>query len=97
MLPSPRRRRRNASRSRTDRSACLAEEVERVFPDWVERDADGYRFVTERGTTALMTEALCDPRTEKDEQIAALRREVEELRRLIQAQTAKTVNADVGP
>lgn len=53
----------------------LAQEVERVFPDWVGRDADGYRFVTERATTALMVEALRDLRAEKDREIRVLQNE----------------------
>lgn len=53
----------------------LAQEVERVFPDWVGRDADGYRYVTERATTALMVEALRDLRAEKDREIQALKDE----------------------
>ena len=51
----------------------MADEVERVFPDWVTRDAGGMRMVSERSTTALMVEALRDLRTEKDSQIAALK------------------------
>lgn len=43
-----------------------AQEVERVFPDWVSKDEDGYLYVTERATTALMVEALRDLRAEKD-------------------------------
>jgi len=57
----------------------LAEEVERVFPDWVGRDKDGYRYVTERSTTALMVEALRDLRTEKDRQLADRDRKLESL------------------
>ncbi|MBS0191514.1 MAG: tail fiber domain-containing protein [Phycisphaerales bacterium] len=51
----------------------MADEVERVFPDWVTRDRDGMRMVTERSTTALMVEALRDLRAEKDAQIESLR------------------------
>ncbi|MCE2653986.1 MAG: tail fiber domain-containing protein [Planctomycetaceae bacterium] len=50
----------------------MADEVERVFPDWVSRDGDGIRMVTERGTTALTVEALRELRDEKDRQIDAL-------------------------
>jgi subtilisin-like proprotein convertase family protein len=49
----------------------MADEVARVFPDWVSTDASGTRYVTERATTALMVEALRDLRAEKDRQIAA--------------------------
>lgn len=59
----------------------LAEEVERVFPDWVQRDAEGYRYVTERATTALLVEALRDLRAEKDRQIAQRDAQLAELRR----------------
>lgn len=48
----------------------MADEVEQIFPDWVTRDHDGMRMVTERATTALMVEALRDLRSEKDSQIA---------------------------
>ena len=57
----------------------MADEVERVFPDWVSRNDEGYRSVTERATTALMVESLRDLRQEKDEQIATLKRENQQL------------------
>lgn len=53
----------------------MAQEVERVFPDWVGKDNKGYRYVTERSTTALMVEALRDLRAEKDAQIESLKKE----------------------
>jgi hypothetical protein len=52
----------------------LAQEVQRVFPDWVQSDKNGYLFVTERATTALMVEALRDLRNEKDAQLEDLRK-----------------------
>jgi hypothetical protein len=51
----------------------IAQEVERVFPDWVAADDQGYRYVTERATTALMVEALRDLRAEKDRAIEQLK------------------------
>jgi hypothetical protein len=36
----------------------LAQEVRQVFPDWVGETDEGYLFVGERGTTALLVEAL---------------------------------------
>ncbi len=48
----------------------VADEVEKVLPSWVKRDADGYRYLTERGATALLVEALRDLREEKDRQLA---------------------------
>lgn len=50
----------------------IAQDVEKVFPQWVSTDADGYRYITERGTTALMVEALRELRAEKDAQISRL-------------------------
>ncbi len=47
----------------------MAQDVQRVFPDWVDTDSEGKLMVTERATTALMVEALRDLRSEKDEQI----------------------------
>lgn len=44
-----------------------------MLPDCVEADGEGYLFVTERGVTALLIEALRDLRAEKDAQIAAQR------------------------
>ena len=61
----------------------LAQEVETVFPDWVDRDSEGYRYVTERATTALMVEALRDMRNEKDREIDALKARNEHLESLI--------------
>jgi hypothetical protein len=61
----------------------IAQDVEKVFPEWVNTDADGYRYITERGTTALMVEALRELRAEKDAQIAKLNADHEaELREL---------------
>jgi hypothetical protein len=71
----------------------MADEVERVFPDWVSRDKDGMRMVTERSTTALMVEALRDLRAEKDAQIETLRAEIAKRDREAEARAAE--NADL--
>ena len=64
----------------------LAQDVESIFPEWVECDAQGMRFVTERGTTALMVEALRDLRSEKDRQIADLKASHDEQIRRIECE-----------
>jgi len=80
----------------------IAQEVERVFPDWVGEDADGYKFVTERATTALMVEALRDLRAEKDWEIAEKGRAIKALRAEMDRQLAErdaeiaALRADVG-
>lgn len=55
----------------------IAQEVQRVFPEWVDSDQDGYLYITERGTTAIMVEALRELRAEKDAEIRTLRDEIE--------------------
>ncbi|MBU0640199.1 MAG: tail fiber domain-containing protein [Planctomycetes bacterium] len=58
----------------------IAQEVEQVFPEWVEEDENGYKYVTVRGLEALVVEALRELRLEKDAQVQALRAENDELR-----------------
>jgi len=53
----------------------IAQEVEEVFPDWVEENRRGHKTVTYRGFEALTVEALRDLRAEKDSQIAVLRKQ----------------------
>jgi len=63
----------------------MADEVARVFPDWVSTDATGTRYVTERATTALMVEALRDLRAEKDKELEDLRKQNLDLQRRLEA------------
>jgi hypothetical protein len=48
-----------------ERMGLIAQEVEKVFPDWVETAPDGYKRVTVRGLEALMVEALRQLREEQ--------------------------------
>lgn len=41
-----------------EQTGFLAQEVREVFPDWVQESREGYLSVGERGTTALLVEAL---------------------------------------
>ena len=52
-------------------TGMIAQEVEKVFPEWVETAPDGMRRLSIRGFEALTVEALRDLRAEKDEQIHA--------------------------
>lgn len=52
-------------------TGMIAQEVEKVFPDWVETTPDGMRRLSIRGFEALTVEALRELRIEKDEQIRA--------------------------
>ena len=74
----------------------VADEVERVLPAWVNRDADGYRYLTKRGATALLVEALRDLREEKDRQLAerdtalaGQQTQIDELRATVAARDAQ--------
>ena len=51
----------------------IAQEVDRVFPDWVGTGSDGYEFVAVRGFEALAVEAMRQLREEKDAEIAQLK------------------------
>jgi len=66
------------------RIGFIAQELERVLPDWVEEGADGYKRVTVRGFEALAVEALRELRAEKDAEIAELRDELARLRELVE-------------
>ena len=52
------------------RTGFIAQEVEEVFPDWVDQHASGMRFLSIRGFEALTVEALRELRAEKDAEIA---------------------------
>lgn len=49
----------------------IAQEVEEVFPAWVEEGAHGYKTLTFRGFEALTVEALRELRAEKDRELAS--------------------------
>lgn len=50
----------------------MADEVARVFPDWVSVGDDGLRRVTERSTTALLVESLRELRAQQDREFDQL-------------------------
>ena len=56
----------------------IAQEVEKIFPDWVTEREDGYKMLAPHGFEALTVEALRDLRDEKDQQLAELRKEMDE-------------------
>jgi hypothetical protein len=67
------------------RIGMIAQEVERVFPDWVSEGTDGYKRLAFSGFEALTVEAFRDLRAEKDADIVALRAEIEELKMRVQS------------
>jgi hypothetical protein len=64
-------------------TGLLAQEVQQVFPDWVEADDEGYLFVSERGLTAILVEAIRELRVEKDTEIESLKTRLEALEALL--------------
>lgn len=58
----------------------IAQEVQKVFPEWVGEGKDGYLFVAPTGFEALTVEALRDLKAEKDVELEALRSDNEALR-----------------
>jgi hypothetical protein len=62
-----------------ERIGMIAQEVERVFPDWVETGPDGFKRLTYRGFESLTVEALRELRAEKDAEIQMLRAKADEV------------------
>ena len=60
-------------------TGLIAQEVELAFPEWIGRDDEGFLYVTERGLTAILVEALRELRAEKDAEIEALKAGADEL------------------
>jgi hypothetical protein len=66
------------------RIGMVAQQVEQVFPDWVEERADGYKTVTYRGFEALTVEAMRELRDEKNAEIEALQQQIDDLKAMVQ-------------
>lgn len=66
-----------------ERIGIVAQDIEKVFPDWVDSGPNGYKRVTYRGFEALTVEALRDLRDQEDWQIVELRSENAALRQQI--------------
>ncbi len=58
-------------------TGMIAQDVEKVFPEWISEDKDGYKHLTVIGFEGLAVEALRQLRTEKDSQIRSQQREIE--------------------
>lgn len=61
------------------RTGMIAQEVEKVFPDWIHEESDGYKRLTFRGFEALAVEALRELRAEKDARIAAQQEQIDRM------------------
>ncbi len=80
-----------------ERIGMVAQEVERVFPDWVETGAAGYKRLTYRGFEALTVEALRELRDEKDAQLRAKDAEIQDLKARLEKLEQLIRTADEGP
>lgn len=70
-------------------TGMIAQEVEKVFPEWVETGRDGMKRLSVRGFEALTVEALRELRTEKDAQIRARDTQIEAMEKRLAAIEAK--------
>ncbi|MEI7937613.1 MAG: tail fiber domain-containing protein [Verrucomicrobiota bacterium] len=61
-----------------ERMGLVAQEVEKVFPDWVETGPDGFKRVTVRGLEALVVEALRTLQQQKNADIKELNQKMED-------------------
>ncbi|UCE59463.1 MAG: tail fiber domain-containing protein [Phycisphaerales bacterium] len=66
-----------------EQAGMIAQEVEQVFPQWVDVGSDGYQRLTFRGFEAHTVEALRELREEKDAEIAALQDRIAKLESII--------------
>jgi len=63
----------------------IAQDVEKVFPEWIGTGADGYKTLTVIGFEGLAVEGLRELRQEKDAQVAELQARVSALERALSA------------
>ncbi|MCH9035394.1 MAG: tail fiber domain-containing protein [Planctomycetes bacterium] len=66
-------------------TGMIAQEVERVFPEWIGQDANGYKTLTVIGFEGIVVEALRELREEKDRQLRKGELQIEGLRRQVAA------------
>ena len=72
------------------RMGFIAQDVEKVLPQWVGEDERGYKMVTPTGFEALSVEALRELRAEKDAEIGALKDKLDVMEaRLRKLETAR--------
>lgn len=60
-------------------TGLVAQEVERVFPEWISEAPDGYKQLTVIGFEGIVVEGLRELRAEKDAQIAEQQQRIDDL------------------
>lgn len=68
-------------------SGFIAQDVEKVFPNWIGHDNDGYLTVGPQGFEAITVEALRELKASQDERVAKLEHDNADLRDLVANQT----------
>lgn len=71
------------------RLGMIAQEVEKVFPDWVTTGPDGFKRLTFQGFEAVIVEAVRDLSNQKDKKIAAQQAQIESLQARLSVIEAK--------
>jgi len=69
---------------RGTQTGFVAQDVEKVFPEWVSESSEGYKAVAFSGFEALTVESLRQLRDEKDAEIAELKLRIERLEQLLE-------------
>jgi len=64
-------------------TGMIAQDVEKVFPEWIHEDREGFKRLTVIGFEGVVVEAVRELREEKDAQIEALQCENAELRAML--------------
>ncbi len=72
----------------------IAQEIEKVFPEWVSEDSDKYKMIGFSGFESLTVQALRELRSEKDQQLAARDLEIAALRKEFAAMAAGEVERE---
>lgn len=67
------------------RLGMIAQEVEAVFPDWVDTGSDGYKRLTFRGFEAVVVEAVRELKSQEDRQIASQQAKIDSLEKRLAA------------
>lgn len=78
----------------------IAQEVEKVLPEWVMQDKDGYRYLNTNGFPALAVEAMREMKNENDalkNRVSSLESELVELRRMVNTISANSARGVAKP
>jgi hypothetical protein len=58
-------------------TGMIAQDVEKIFPEWIRDDANGFKTLTVIGFEGIVVEALRELRAEKDAEISSQQKQIE--------------------